>query len=144
MWKRAKVWWKLRQLSSVRNIFLSPTIKYIDLSGILTTGEKAAHINRVGEAVSRMMLINFKTLGLKTHIDQMVIDGETGDEYILMFRKVDKTLPNFNLPLAQDKIPNKDGVEAIAREHPEYDYTSFCQGFVACMDYFKLIPPKNK
>ncbi len=135
---RIKVWYRLRKIASVQNIFESSSMEYMDLSGVVSEEEKAIFITSSAGGSARYLLLIFKTFGLKTHIDQMIRDEATGEEYILTFRKVDKTKPNWNLDLPVH-VPSKDEIEHIARQEKEWDYASFCQGFVRALQYFNLL-----
>ena len=146
---KIKVWYKLRKLSSVQNLFKSDTVEYLDLSEILTAEEKKAFVTKNVGAVARLMLIFFKTLGLKAYLDQMVVNAVTGEEYILMFRKLDKTKPNWNMGISVMTAPNHGQIEIMATEagydpikNPEA-WSAYCQGIVGCLDYYKLLPPKE-
>lgn len=49
----------------------------------LTDKEKI--IKKAGEAACKILVTAFKICGLSTHIEQMFIDKETGEEFVLKF-----------------------------------------------------------
>jgi hypothetical protein len=62
--------------------------KYPDLSG-LSEEEKGKAIKDFVEITSRYFLQLFLMLGLKTHIETMIVNDVTGKEYIMTFQTVD-------------------------------------------------------
>jgi hypothetical protein len=63
--------------------------RYPDLSG-LTDEEKGKAIRDFVEISSRYFLQLFLMLGLKSHIETMIVNEKTGEEYILSFKTVEK------------------------------------------------------
>jgi hypothetical protein len=63
--------------------------QYPDLSN-LSDFEKKRVIEDFTIITSKYFLYLFLTLGMKTHIETMVINDKTGQEYILSFKTVEK------------------------------------------------------
>ena len=54
----------------------------------MTDEEKAASIKEFGELCAKNTLAFFKMLGLKTHIELMIIEENTKEEYVFSFKKL--------------------------------------------------------
>ena len=54
----------------------------------LSDEEKNKLITEFGEIAGKSAIRLFISLGLKSHIDFMIINDATGDEYILSFKKI--------------------------------------------------------
>jgi len=63
------------------------TIEYPNFQNI-DDDQKAKLIKDLGIETTKTVVTFFKALGLKTHIEQMIIDENSGDEYIFSFKKV--------------------------------------------------------
>jgi len=74
----------LRYISELekRNVIEYPNFENID------DDQKAKLIKDLGIETTKTVVTFFKALGLKTHIEQMIIDENSGDEYIFSFKKV--------------------------------------------------------
>jgi hypothetical protein len=92
--------------------------KYPDLSG-LTDAEKSKAIKDFVEVTSRYFLQLFLMLGLKTHIETMIVNERTGKEYILSFKTVEK--------FQSDHITTDDLKDLDQQREDYYNRNKLCE-----------------
>lgn len=104
--------------------------EYLDFSKMQISDEvKKEFINMVTASCSKELLKAFFSCGLKTHIEQMIVDGVSGKEFVLSFQTLEtfqsrlKVPPN-NLVNEESQDILIEALESIAEsKYPESIFT---------------------